>query len=143
MLEQARAAGRTLLSAPWAKLVCNAYGITLAKQRLATSAEEAARLGGEIGYPVAMKVVSPDILHKTEAGGVITAVADAGAAARAYAAIVQNAKAYKAGAVVEGVEVQEMVGGGPEVVVGALSDPTFGKLVAFGLGGILVEVLRT
>src|SRR5208282_675733 len=132
----------TSLSAPWAKLVCDAYGIAVAKQRLATSAQEAVRLAGEIGYPVAMKVVSPDILHKTEAGGVITAVADADAAARAYAAIVQNAKAYKARAVVEGVEVQEMVGGGPEVVVGALSDPTFGKLVAFGLGGILVEILR-
>jgi len=142
VLEQARAAGRTSLSAPWAKLVCDAYGIAVAKQRLATSAQEAVRLAGEIGYPVAMKVVSPDILHKTEAGGVITAVADADAAARAYAAIVQNAKAYKARAVVEGVEVQEMVGGGPEVVVGALSDPTFGKLVAFGLGGILVEILR-
>ena len=142
VLDDARAAGRTALSAPWARLICNAYGIAMAKQRMATSGDEAARLGSEIGYPVAMKVVSPDILHKTEAGGVITAVADAGAAARAYATIVRNAKAYNARAVVEGVEVQEMLGGGPEVVVGALTDPTFGKLVAFGLGGIMVEVLK-
>jgi acetyl coenzyme A synthetase (ADP forming)-like protein len=142
VLGQAQAAGRTSLSAPSAKLVCDAYGVAVAKQGLATSAEQAVRLGVEIGYPVAMKVVSPDILHKTEAGCVITGVADADAAASTYAAIIRNAKAYKARAVVEGVEVQEMVGGGPEIVVGALSDPTFGKLVAFGLGGILVEVLR-
>ncbi len=88
------------------------------------------------------KIVSPDILHKTEAGGVIVGVDGGDAARAAFEKIVANAKVYKESADIAGVQVQEMVGGGQEVIVGATTDGTFGKVVAFGLGGVLVEVLK-
>ena len=89
-----------------------------------------------------MKIVSPQILHKTEAGGVIVGVKSAEAAKDAYATIVANARKYDAKAEILGVQVQQMLTGGQEVIIGAVTDPAFGKLVAFGLGGILVEVLK-
>ena len=89
-----------------------------------------------------MKIVSPDILHKTEAGGVIVGVKSADEAAKAYDTIIANAKKYKADAKIVGVQVQQMIKGGQEVIVGAVTDGSFGKLVAFGLGGVLVEVLK-
>ena len=95
-----------------------------------------------MGFPVVMKIVSPDILHKTEAGGVIVGVKSADEAAKAYDTILANAKKYKADAKIDGVQVQQMLKGGQEVIVGAVTDGSFGKLVAFGLGGVLVEVLK-
>ena len=89
-----------------------------------------------------MKIVSPDILHKTEAGGVIVGVKSADEAVKAYDTILANAKKYKADAKIDGVQVQQMLKGGQEVIVGAVTDGSFGKLVAFGLGGVLVEVLK-
>ena len=89
-----------------------------------------------------MKIVSPDILHKTEAGGVVLNVRSAAEAERAYEKIVAGARAYKPDAKVAGVEIQQMLSGGQEVIVGATADPSFGKVVAFGLGGVLVEVLK-
>jgi acetyl coenzyme A synthetase (ADP forming)-like protein len=143
VLEQVKAEGRTSLTAPEAKAVCDAYGIPLPQEGLANSAAEAAKLADDIGYPVVMKIVSADILHKTEAGGVRVGVTDADAATAAYDEILANAKAYNADADLKGVQVQEMLpSGAQEVIVGAVTDPSFGKLVAFGLGGILVEVLK-
>ena len=143
VLDQVKAEGRTSLTAPECKAVCDAYGIPVPHEGLATSAAEAAAIGTEIGYPIVMKIVSPDILHKTEAGGVLVGVADANAAKAGYESIVSSAKGYKSDADITGVQVQAMVaGGGQEVIVGAVTDPSFGKLVAFGLGGILVEVLK-
>ncbi|GAA5083635.1 acetyl coenzyme A synthetase (ADP forming)-like protein [Thermocatellispora tengchongensis] len=142
ILEKARAEGRTALTAPEGKRLCDAYGIATPGEGLATSAESAAALAAEIGFPVVLKVVSPDILHKTEAGGVVVGVSDAEEARAAYEKIIANARAYNAEAVIDGVQVQQMVGGGQEVIIGAVTDPTFGKVVAFGLGGVLVEVLR-
>jgi acyl-CoA synthetase (NDP forming) len=92
-----------------------------------------------------LKIVSPDILHKTDAGGVVVGVDSENAAQQAFQKIVDNAKAYKADADITGVQVQKMlVTGGDvqEVIVGAVTDETFGKVVAFGLGGVLVEVLK-
>jgi acetyl coenzyme A synthetase (ADP forming)-like protein len=145
ILDQALAEGRTSLSAPEAKLVADAYGIPTPGEGLATTAEGAAGLAAEIGFPVVLKIVSPDILHKTEAGGVVVGVDSAEAATSAYEKIVANAKAYDANASITGVQVQKMlVTGGDvqEVIVGAVTDQTFGKIVAFGLGGVLVEVLK-
>ena len=143
VLDQVKAEGRTSLTAPECKAACDAYGIPVPREGLATSAAEAAAIGTEIGYPIVMKIVSPDILHKTEAGGVLVGVADENAAKAGYERIVSSAKAYKSDADIAGVQVQAMVaGGGQEVIVGAVTDPSFGKLVAFGLGGILVEVLK-
>ncbi|GAA1580766.1 MULTISPECIES: acetate--CoA ligase family protein [Kribbella] len=145
VLDRALADGRTSLSAPEAKLVADAYGIPTPGEGLATSADGAAGLAAGIGFPVVLKIVSPDILHKTEAGGVVVGVDSEDAVRRAYQQIVDNAKAYKPDADIVGVQVQQMLATGgdvQEVIVGAVTDPTFGKVVAFGLGGVLVEVLK-
>ncbi|WP_199433393.1 acetate--CoA ligase family protein [Qaidamihabitans albus] len=142
VLDRVRAEGRDALTAPEGKRVADAYGIPTPREGLATTADEAAALTGDIGQAVACKIVSPDILHKTEAGGVIVGVEGPDAAREAFEKIVANAKAYNASATITGVQVQQMVGGGHEVIIGATTDPTFGKVVAFGLGGVLVEVLK-
>src|SRR4030081_774715 len=142
ILDKAKSAGREALTAPEARGVCEAYGITIPKEGVATSADEAVKLASSIGFPVVMKIVSPQILHKTEAGGVIVGVKSAEQAREAYGTIVGNARKYDSKADIHGVQVQQMLSGGTEVIIGAVTDPAFGKLVAFGLGGILVEVLK-
>ena len=142
ILDKVRAEGRTSLTAPEGKLLCDAYGIAVPKEMVATSAENAAKAAADMGFPVVMKIVSPDILHKTEAGGVIVGVASSEEAKAGYDKILANAKRYKADAKIEGVQVQQMLKGGTEVIVGSITDGSFGKLVAFGLGGVLVEVLK-
>jgi acyl-CoA synthetase (NDP forming) len=142
ILDQAKATGRSALTAPEAKGICEAYGINIPKEGVAGSAADAAKLATTIGFPVVMKIVSPQILHKTEAGGVVVGVRSAQAAQEAFTSIVANARRYDAKATIDGVQVQQMLSGGQEVLIGAVTDPAFGKLVAFGLGGILVEVLK-
>src|SRR5207245_5456419 len=142
VLDQVRAEGRTVLTAPEGKQVCEAYGIPVPQEGLATSAQDAVRLAQEIGYPVVLKIVSTDILHKTDAGGVLTGLASAAEVERGYNAILTNARAYQAEARILGVQVQQMLPAAQEVIVGVTTDPSFGKLVAFGLGGVLVEVLQ-
>src|SRR6478609_9451404 len=143
VLDGVKADGRTGLTAPEAKLVCDAYDIPLPKEGLAKSADEAVKLASGMGYPVVMKIVSADILHKTDAGGVIVGVKSDAEARSAHDTILANAKKYKADAKIEGIQVQQMLpSGATETLVGAITDPSFGKLVAFGLGGVLVEVLK-
>jgi len=142
ILDQAKAAERAALTAPEARGVCEAYGIAIPKEGVARSAAEAARLASDIGFPVVLKIVSPQILHKTEAGGVLVGIRSAEQAAQAYATIIDNARRYDPKAEILGVQVQQMLAGGQEVIIGAVTDPAFGKLVAFGLGGVLVEVLK-
>ncbi len=142
ILDQARAAGRNSLTAPEAKGICEAYGVAIPKEGVAANAAEAVKLASGIGFPVVMKIVSPQILHKTEAGGVVVGVKSAEAAQEAFNTIVANARRYKSDATIDGVQVQQMLAGGQEVIIGAVTDPAFGKLVAFGLGGVLVEVLK-
>src|SRR5258707_12172576 len=140
--DQAEARQREALTAPEAGGVWEAYGFSIPKEGVAKTAEEAVKLASDIGFPVVMKIVSPQILHKTEAGGVIVGVKSAEHAREAYSNIVANARKYDAKAEILGVQVQQMLAGGQEVIIGAVTDPAFGKLVAFGLGGILVEVLN-
>ena len=142
ILNSVKADKRTSLTAPEGKLVCDAYGIPVPKEGVAKSAAEAAKLAADMGFPVVMKIVSPDILHKTEAGGVMVGVKTAAEAEKNYDTILANAKKYKADAKIEGIQVQQMLLGGQEVIIGAVTDGSFGKLVAFGLGGVLVEVLK-
>ncbi|NNU43414.1 acetate--CoA ligase family protein [Ramlibacter montanisoli] len=142
ILDAVKKEGRDSLTAPEGKLVCDAYGINVPKEGVVSSAKEAGTLAGSMGFPVVMKIVSPDILHKTEAGGVIVGVKNADEAVTAYEQIIANAKKYKADARIVGVQVQQMIKGGTEVIVGAMTDDSFGKLVAFGMGGVLVEVLK-
>ena len=142
VLDKVKADGRDSLTAPEGKLVCDAYGIAVPGEGVAKSADEATKLASGMGYPVVMKIVSPDILHKTEAGGVVVGVKDDAAAKAAYDQSLANAKKYTADAQIEGIQVQQMLTGGTEVIVGSITDDSFGKLVAFGLGGVLVEVLK-
>jgi len=142
ILDAVKADKRTSLTAPEGKLVCDAYGIPVPREGVAKSAAEAAKLAADMGFPVVMKIVSPDILHKTEAGGVMVGVKTAADAEKNYETILANAKKYKADAKIEGIQVQQMLLGGQEVIIGAVTDGSFGKLVAFGLGGVLVEVLK-
>ena len=143
VLNDARSEGRTALSPSECSALLRAYGVPLPRDGVAQSAAEAAELAEDIGFPVVMKIVSKDILHKTEAGGVLVGVAGREQAEQAYGTLIKNARAYKADAVLGGVQVQQQVSGkGVEVIVGAVTDPSFGKVVAFGLGGVLVEVLR-
>ena len=142
VLDKVKTEGRTALTAPEGKLVCEAYGIPVPKEAVATSAAEAAKLAAGMGFPVVLKIVSPEILHKTEAGGVLVGVKSAEEAQKGFDTIIANAKKYDAKANLLGVQVQQMLTGGQEVIVGAVTDQSFGKLVAFGLGGVLVEVLK-
>jgi acetyl coenzyme A synthetase (ADP forming)-like protein len=142
ILDAVKADKRSSLTAPEGKLVCDAYGIPVPKEGVAKSAAEAVKLASGMGFPVVMKIVSPDILHKTEAGGVMVGVKTADDVEKNYATILANAKKYKADAKIEGIQVQQMLLGGQEVIIGAVTDGSFGKLVAFGLGGVLVEVLK-
>src|SRR5207302_624367 len=124
------------------KLVCDAYGIPVPKEAFATSAADAAKLATGMGFPVVLKIVSPEILHKTEAGGVLVGMKNVEDVQKGFDTIMASARKYHAKANLLGVQVQQMLAGGQEVIVGAVTDPSFGKLVAFGLGGVLVEVLK-
>jgi len=142
ILDRVKADGRDALTAPEGRLVCDAYAIPVPKEAVATSAQDAVQAAEGMGFPVVLKIVSPNILHKTEAGGVIVGVSSAQAVSEGYDKILANAKRYKADARIDGVQVQQMLKGGTEVIIGAVTDGSFGKLVAFGLGGVLVEVLK-
>jgi acetyltransferase len=133
-------AAQTALADPYAGLVA-AYGIPTPPERLATTPEESAAMACEIGFPVVLKLASPDILHKSDIGGVMLDVRDAAAARAGFATLVARAAAAHPRAAVRGVKVQKMVTGGQEVIVGVKRDPIFGPLVMFGLGGIYVEAL--
>ncbi|KOX26492.1 CoA-binding protein [Saccharothrix sp. NRRL B-16348] len=136
------AEGRDSLTAPEGRLVCEAYGITTPAEGLAASRDDAVALAADLGLPVVLKIVSPDILHKTEAGGVLVGLTTPDEVAAGFDTIIANAVAYNADADIVGVQVQQLMTSGHEVIVGATTDETFGKIVAFGLGGVLVEVLK-
>jgi acyl-CoA synthetase (NDP forming) len=135
--------GRTTDVAEYeAKRILADYGIPVTREELAKSAQEAVAIAKRIGYPVAIKVQSPDISHKTEAKAVRLRIASDAELAAAYDEVVRNAKAYRGDARIEGVLVQEMVGDGVEAILGVTNDPLFGPAVMFGLGGIFAEVLK-
>jgi acetyltransferase len=112
------------------------------QEALATTKDEALAAAKRIGYPVAIKVQSPDISHKTEARAVRLAIGSDKELGSAYDQVLANARAYNASARIEGVLVQEMVGDGTEAILGITNDPLFGPAVMFGLGGIFAEVLK-
>jgi acetate---CoA ligase (ADP-forming) len=122
--------------------ILESYGFKVLPTRLATSADEAAAIAAEMGFPVVMKIVSDQILHKSDAGGVIVGVESAEAARQAYDTILARARGYKPDAVVDGVLVQQMAPAGTEVILGLNRYPIFGPLLMFGIGGIFVEVFQ-
>jgi acetyltransferase len=142
VIKSAREDGRDSLTEIEAKQVFSAYGLPTTVTKLAKTEDEALKLAKEIGYPIVMKIVSPEILHKSDAGGVKVNIKDDASCRDAYNTIMKNAKAYKADAHIHGVAVQEMAPWGTEVILGSINDATFGPTVMFGLGGIFVEVLK-
>ncbi len=142
IIKRAQSEQRGVLTESQSKSVLAAYGIPVTREKLARSAAEAVQYAAEIGYPVALKIESPQILHKTEAGGVVLNLPDEAAVVSAYEQILQRARSYNPEAVIDGVLVQEMLSPGLEVIIGLKSDLVFGPAVLFGLGGIFVEVLK-
>jgi acetyltransferase len=142
LLDAAHDAGRSRLAEDDALGLLSAYGIPVARGEMARSADQAVACAGRMGYPVVLKIVAPAIVHKTEVGGVRVNLGDAGDVRRAYDQIVAGARSAEPAAEISGVLVQPMVTSGRELIIGMTRDPTFGSLVMFGLGGILVEVLR-
>ncbi|MDR3577244.1 MAG: acetate--CoA ligase family protein [Anaerolineaceae bacterium] len=142
IISKARLDGRDALTEIEAKQVFSAYGLPVTATHLAKTEAEAVELANKIGFPVVMKIVSPDILHKSDAGGVKVNIKDTASVKEAFQTIMKNSKAYKADARIHGIAVQEMAPWGTEVILGSVNDPTFGPTMMFGLGGIFVEVLK-
>ncbi len=118
------------------------YGFVAPRSQLTTTAEEAAYAATLIGYPVVMKVVSPNIIHKTDVGGVITGVRNETEAMAAFARIMTAVKSAYPDAQVDGIVVEEMIQQGVEIIIGLNNDPQFGPTIMFGLGGVLTEILH-
>jgi 4-hydroxybutyryl-CoA synthetase (ADP-forming) len=122
--------------------VLKAYGFPTPQSILCTTEQECVNAAKQIGYPLVMKIVSPDIIHKSDAGGVKVGIKTDDELKSAFRTITDNALKYKSDAKIKGVLVQEMVKSAKETILGASQDPTFGPVIMFGLGGIYVEVLK-
>jgi len=142
IIKQAIKEGRKALLEPEAKTICVEYGISVPKFKVALNEDEAKEYADEIGYPVVLKIVSPDVIHKSDAGGVMVNLTSQAEVVSAYQKILENVKKYKNDAKIVGVLVQEMAPQSTETIVGAIKDPQFGQTVMFGLGGIFVEIFK-
>ncbi|HZW36400.1 MAG TPA: acetate--CoA ligase family protein, partial [Candidatus Deferrimicrobiaceae bacterium] len=141
-IDRALAAGKKNLGEEESRSILEAYGFRFPRHALAQTSQEAVRAFGEMRGPVVMKIVSPDILHKTDVGGVRLNLSDPDSVAQAFVEITSAARRMVPSAWIAGVSVQEMVSGGRELILGMSRDPQFGPLLMFGLGGIYVEVLK-
>ncbi len=142
IISKVRGEGRKFLLEPEAKAICMEYDIPVTKFKVASSEDEAVKFAEEIGYPIVLKIVSPDVIHKFDVGGVILNLKSAEEVRKAYNQIIENVRKHKPNARILGVTVQEMVPPSTEVIVGAIKDAQFGPTLMFGLGGIFVEVLK-
>lgn len=138
----ARGEGRTLLNEIESKQLLEDSGVPVASARLATSADEAVALAGRTGYPVVLKIMSEDIPHKSDVGGVALNLNDADAVRSAYERVMSGARNAQPDARIDGVSVQKQARPGTEIIIGMTRDPQFGPVLMFGLGGVLVEVLK-
>ncbi len=141
VIQKAKAEGRDSLTEAEGKEIFAAYGIPTPGEASVNSADEAAKECDRIGYPVVMKIISPDIKHKTDVGGVVVGVKDAAEAKAAYTKIMDSCTKAVPDARIDGVSIQQMVSG-QEVILSMIRDVQFGPVVSFGLGGIYVEILR-
>jgi len=142
IFQEALKEGRKYMLEPEAKTICLEYGIPVTTFRVATTVEDAVKFAEEIGYPTVLKVVSPDVIHKFDVGGVVLDVENPEEVQDAYKKILENVKKNKPDAKIQGILVQEMAPSSTEVIVGSTKDPQFGPALMFGLGGIFVEVLK-
>jgi len=142
ILNEVKKTGTTNLTDYQAREIFESYGIKGPERQIAKDAKEALACANRIGYPVAAKIVSPDILHKTESGGVRINILNDKELEQSFNEIIRSVKEYMPEARIEGIEVQQMVKGVQEVIIGVKKDIQFGHLIMFGLGGIFVEVLK-
>lgn len=142
IIKKALAEGRHNLIEPEAKTICLEYGIPTPAFKVATSARNAAAFAGELGYPVVLKIVSPDIVHKSDVGGVAVGLSSSDAVESTYLRIMENVRGRKPDARLIGVLVQRMAPESTQVIVGSVNDSQFGHTILFGLGGVFVEVLK-
>lgn len=141
LIEIARAENRSLLETEAKELLLE-YGLPVPDFKLIKNEDEVEEIGNLIGYPLVMKIVSPDIIHKSEAGGVKVGIKDGPSARIAYRDIISNAQKYDVKAHIHGIITYRMCPVSTEVIIGMLKDPHFGPVIMFGLGGIFVEVLK-
>ena len=142
VIDRAKSEGRTVLTEIESKQVLEEAGIPTATAHLAKTADESVAAAKQVGYPVVLKIVSPDVTHKSDVGGVRLGLDSPEAVAAAYREITQAVKGHQPDARIEGVAVQKMARPGIEVIIGMSKDQQFGPVLMFGLGGILVEVLK-
>jgi len=142
IIGKARSEGRTLLTEIESKELLRQAGISVIDTRLATSREEAISVSRQLGFPVVLKIASPDIVHKSDAGGVKLGLKTSKQVGKAYDDILAAIRQKYSGAKIQGVSVQKMARPGVEVIIGMSKDAQFGPVLMFGLGGILVEVLK-
>ena len=142
ILQAVKKDGRTNLLEEEGQLILKAYGLSLPHSGLATSSSSAVRLAKKIGYPVVLKIASPDIVHKSDAGGVAVNMKNEMEVKKAFDGIIRNAKKYNSKAKIKGVLVVEMVTGGKEMIIGSKQEPGMGPVIMLGMGGIYVEVFK-
>ena len=142
LMQNAAREGRQILTEVEAKKILAYYGIPVVKTFVAKNADEAVTLASQVGYPVVLKILSPQIVHKTNAGGVLLDLETEPEVKQAFEDIVKRAKAYDEKAEIQGVTVEPMIKRGYEVILGAKTDPVFGPVIMFGSGGVTVELFR-
>jgi len=142
VIKKAKSEGRLVLTETEAKGILKQAGINVVETELAATKEEAIAISEKLGLPVALKIVSPDIIHKSDSGGVKLGLKTKAQVGKAYSEIIKNIKKQYPKANIHGVSVQKMARPGVEVIIGVSTDAQFGPVVMFGLGGVLVEILK-
>jgi acyl-CoA synthetase (NDP forming) len=138
----AKAESRKFLYEHEAKMLCSLYGVPITKIEVTKTEDAAVAAANKIGFPIVLKIVSAQVLHKSDAGGVVVGVNDEKGIREGYQKIITNIKKNVPTAVIDGILVQEMAPKGTEIIIGSTVDPTFGPTIMFGLGGIFVEILK-
>jgi len=142
IFEQANNEGRSILTEFESKRILKQVGISVVETKLAKTQKEASLLSQKMGFPVVLKIASPDVIHKSDSGGVKLSITSVAEVKKAYDEILKKVGKQYPRAVIHGVSVQKMVRPGTEVIVGVSKDPQFGPVIMFGLGGIFVELLK-
>jgi len=142
IFDQVKKEGRSILTEFESKKILKEAGISVVETKLAKTQKEAVSLSQKMGFPIALKIASPEVIHKSDSGGVKLSLNNVSEVKKAYDEILKKVKKQYPDAVIHGVSVQKMVRPGTEVIVGVSKDPQFGPVIMFGLGGIFVELLK-
>jgi acyl-CoA synthetase (NDP forming) len=142
IFDQVKKEGRSILTEFESKEILKQAGISVVETKLAKTQKEAASLSQKMGFPVALKITSPDVIHKSDSGGVKLSINSVAEVKKAYDEILKKVRKQYPDAIIHGVSVQKMALPGTEVIVGSSKDPQFGPVIMFGLGGIFVELLK-